>query len=146
MNSRMHSIGESFGRRRPGTWELDARERGRPRSSRTRRTRRRRETIDEEERRVHSFIHSSVPFRFVIDFDFDFDRTIGRLDDVSERRRVNRAEGGGGGARESEDVVEGTRGWSERVKGGDGERTRVDGTDAGGDGGTIRRERTRSVV
>ena len=74
-------------------WELDARERGRPRSSRTRRTRRRRETIDEEERRVHSFIHSSVPFRFVIDFDFDFDRTIGRLDDVSERRRVNRAEG-----------------------------------------------------
>jgi len=59
---------------------------------------------------------------------------------------VNRAEGGGGGARESEDVVEGTRGWSERVKGGDGERTRVDGTDAGGDGGTIRRERTRSVV
>ena len=59
---------------------------------------------------------------------------------------MNRAEGGGGGTRESERVVEGTRGWSERVKGGDGERTRVDGTDAGGDGGTIRRERTRSVV
>ena len=40
-----------------------------------------------------AFIHSFVPFRGrVIDFDFDFDRTIGRLE-ISERRRVNRAEG-----------------------------------------------------
>jgi len=82
----------SFGRRRLETWELDARERGRPRVSSNSTIGDESETERGGERRSTrtsgAFIHSFVPFRGGIDFDFD--RSIDRFG-IEERRRVNRA-------------------------------------------------------